>query len=105
MRTIWQRIARNQVTKWRARECSRLDTLNKRGGLMMLLGPRGDVIPAQPIIDGDIWTHAPAFLRKDSTIRGALVECWGRLLRVKIGKPKQEIGEAVAGRLITTTEE
>src|ERR1700730_14281870 len=71
---------------------------------MMLLGPRRNVIPAQTIVDSDIGPDAPAVLCEDAAVRGALVECGGRLLRVKIGKPKQKIGEAVAGGLIAAAE-
>src|ERR1700730_2246892 len=72
---------------------------------MMLLSPRGDVVPAQSIVDGDVGSNAPAVLREDTAVRGAFVECRGRLLRVKIGKPQQKICEAVAGGLIAAAEE
>ena len=72
---------------------------------MMLLGPRGNVIPAQTIIESDVGPNAPAVLCENAAVRGALVECRGRLLRVEIGKPEQKVGEAVAGGLIAAAEE
>src|SRR6202011_1384428 len=80
-------------------------TLNKRSGLMMLFGPRGNVIPAQTVIESDVGPNSPAVLREDTAVRGALVECRGRLLRIKIGQAKQKICEAVAGGLIAAAEE
>src|SRR4030088_1758445 len=66
---------------------------------MMLLGPRSDVIPADSVVDREIRPDAPAVLRENSAIRGTLVKRRRRLLRVKIGKSKQEISETVAGGL------
>src|ERR1700676_1715022 len=102
MRAIGQRIARNQVAKRCPRESGGLHALNKRGGLMMFLSPGGYVIPAQPIVDGDIWPNSPTVLCESAAICRTLVERWRGLLRIEIGKAEQKIGEAVSGGLRTT---
>ena len=68
--------------------------------MVVLLGPWGDVVPAKPVVDGDIGPNTPAILCECSAVGGAFIKSWGGLLGIKVGKSQQEIGETVTGGLI-----
>jgi hypothetical protein len=98
--TIRQRITRHQIAERCVWECLRFNALHERCDLVVLLGPRGDVVPAKAVVDRDIGPNAPAILRERTAVGGAFIKGRRGLLGVKVGKSQQEIGEAVAGGLI-----
>src|ERR1700724_3692541 len=82
--TIWQVIARHEISERRTWEDLRFYSGDERGGLMMHLRPGSYVVPAHAIVQSQIRLNSPTVLGKDTSVGGALVKGRGRLLRIEI---------------------
>ncbi len=105
MSAVRERVAGNEVSKRSAGEGGRLNARHKGGRLMVLLSPGCHVVPAKTIVKRHVWQDTEAVLHKQITIGGRLIEIWGRLLRVEVWRPEEEVSEAVASRLLAGTKE